>query len=62
MSQTYEPNPPEREHGQPAGPGFAGGAGYPGGYSWADYDSATAPVTISPRLWFRRGGGGGALS
>ena len=21
--------------------------------------SATAPVTISPRLWFRRGGGGG---
>ena len=24
--------------------------------------SATAPVRISPRLWFRRGGGGGALA
>ena len=24
--------------------------------------SATAPVTISPRLWFRRGGGGGSLA
>ena len=23
--------------------------------------SATAPVTISPRLWFRCGGGGGTL-
>jgi len=52
MSQTYEPNPPEREHGQPAGPGFAGGAGYPGGYSWADYDSAPPPP---PRRNHKRG-------
>ena len=30
MSQTYEPNNPEQEQGHLAGPGFAGGAGYPG--------------------------------
>jgi S1-C subfamily serine protease len=43
MSQTYEPNNPEQEQGHPAGPGFAGGAGYPGGYSWAGYGSEPPP-------------------
>ena len=52
MSQTNEPNPPEREHGHLAGPGFAGGAGYPGGYSWAVYDSAPPPP---PRRNHKRG-------
>jgi len=52
MSQTNEPNPPEREHGHLAGPGFADGAGYPGGYSWAVYDSAPPPP---PRRNHKRG-------
>ncbi len=43
MSQTYEPNNPEQEQGHLAGPGFAGGAGYPGGYSWAGYGSVPPP-------------------
>jgi S1-C subfamily serine protease len=43
MSQTYEPNNPEQEQGHPAGPGFTGGAGYPGGYSWAGYGSEPPP-------------------
>src|SRR5438034_6622116 len=43
MSQTYEPNNPEQEQGHLAGPGFAGGAGYPGGYNWAGYGSVPPP-------------------
>src|ERR1700730_9374526 len=43
MSQTFEPNNPEQEQGHLAGPGFAGGAGYPGGYSWAGYGSEPPP-------------------
>jgi len=52
MSQTYEPNNPEQEQGHPAGPGFAGGAGYPGGYSWAGYGSEPPPP---PRRNHKRG-------
>jgi S1-C subfamily serine protease len=52
MSQTYGPNQPEQEQGHLAGPGFAGGAGYPGGYSWAGYDSAPPPP---PRRNHKRG-------
>ena len=52
MSQTYEPNNPEQEQGHLAGPGFAGGAGYPGGYSWAGYGSAPPPP---PRRNHKRG-------
>ena len=51
MSQTYEPNQPEREQGHPAGPGFAGGADYPGGFNWAGYASAPPP----PRRNHKRG-------
>src|SRR6266566_6197075 len=43
MRQTYEPNNPEQEQGHLAGPGFAGGAGYPGGYSWSGYGSVPPP-------------------
>ncbi len=32
MSQTYDPNDSEHGQGYVAGPGFASGAGYPGGY------------------------------
>jgi S1-C subfamily serine protease len=53
MSQTYEPNNPEQEQGHPAGPGFAGGAGYPGGYSWAGYGSEPPPPP--PRRNHKRG-------
>ena len=52
MSQTYEPNNPEQEQGHLAGPGFAGGAGYPGGYSWAGYGSEPPPP---PRRNHKRG-------
>jgi S1-C subfamily serine protease len=52
MSQTYEPNRPEQEHGHLAGPGFAGGAGYPGGFDWAGYASAPPPP---PRRNHKRG-------
>ena len=52
MSQTYEPNNPEQEQGHPAGPGFAGGAGYPGGFNWAGYASAPPPP---PRRNHKRG-------
>ena len=52
MSQTYEPNQPEREQGHPAGPGFAGGADYPGGFNWAGYASAPPPP---PRRNHKRG-------
>jgi S1-C subfamily serine protease len=52
MSQTYEPNNPEREQGHLAGPGFAGGAGYPGGFDWAGYASAPPPP---PRRNHKRG-------
>src|SRR6516225_2243473 len=52
MSQTYEPNNPEQEHGHLAGPGFAGGAGYPGGFDWAGYASAPPPP---PRRNHKRG-------
>src|SRR6516165_3122558 len=52
MSHTYEPNNPEPEHGHLAGPGFTGGAGYPGGYNWAGYDSAPPPP---PRRNHKRG-------
>jgi S1-C subfamily serine protease len=53
MSQTYEPNNPEQEQGHLAGPGFAGGAGYPGGYSWAGYGSEPPPPP--PRRNHKRG-------
>ena len=53
MSHTYEPNNPEQEQGHPAGPGFAGGAGYPGGYSWAGYGSEPPPPP--PRRNHKRG-------
>ena len=49
MSQTYEPNNPEQEQGHLAGPGFAGGAGYPVGYSWAGYGSEPPPPFIRGR-------------
>jgi S1-C subfamily serine protease len=52
MSQTYEPNNPEQEHGHLAGPGFAGGTGYPGGFDWAGYASAPPPP---PRRNHKRG-------
>ena len=52
MSQTYEPNNPEQEQGHPAGPGFAGGAGYPGGFNWAGYASEPPPP---PRRNHKRG-------
>ncbi|HTQ88100.1 MAG TPA: trypsin-like peptidase domain-containing protein [Streptosporangiaceae bacterium] len=52
MSQTYEPNQPEREQGHLAGPGFAGGADYPGGFNWAGYASAPPPP---PRRNHKRG-------
>src|SRR5689334_7430093 len=52
MSQTYEPNHPEQEQGHLAGPGFAGGAGYPGGFDWAGYASAPPPP---PRRNHKRG-------
>ncbi len=52
MSQTYEPDNPEQEQGHLAGPGFAGGAGYPGGYSWAGYGSEPPPP---PRRNHKRG-------
>jgi S1-C subfamily serine protease len=52
MSQTYEPNNPEQEQGHLAGPGFAGGAGYPGGYSWGGYGSEPPPP---PRRNHKRG-------
>jgi S1-C subfamily serine protease len=52
MSQTNEPNNPEQEQGHPAGPGFAGGAGYPGGFNWAGYASAPPPP---PRRNHKRG-------
>src|SRR4030081_587395 len=52
MSHTYEPNNPEQEQGHPAGPGFAGGAGYPGGCSWAGYGSEPPPP---PRRGHKRG-------
>jgi S1-C subfamily serine protease len=53
MSQTYEPNNPEQEQGHLAGPGFAGGAGYPGCYSWAGYGSEAPPPP--PRRNHKRG-------
>src|ERR1700720_4770173 len=53
MSQTYEPNNPEQEQGHLAGPGFAGGTGYPGGYSWAGYGSEPPPPP--PRRNHKRG-------
>ena len=53
MSQTYEPNNPEQEQGHLAGPGFTGGAGYPGGYSWAGYGSEPPPPP--PRRSHKRG-------
>src|SRR5436305_11605517 len=53
MSQTYQPNNPEQEQGHLAGPGFAGGAGYPGGYSWAGYGSEPPPPP--PRRNHKRG-------
>jgi S1-C subfamily serine protease len=53
MSHTYEPNNPEQEQGHLAGPGFAGGAGYPGGYSWAGYGSEPPPPP--PRRNHKRG-------
>src|SRR2546430_13476532 len=52
MSHTYEPNNPEQEKGHRAGPGFAGGAGYRGGYSWAGYGSEPPPP---PRRNHKRG-------
>jgi S1-C subfamily serine protease len=53
MSQTYEPNNPEQGQGHLAGPGFAGGAGHPGGgYGWAGYASAPPPP---PRRNHKRG-------
>jgi S1-C subfamily serine protease len=52
MSQTYQPNNPEQEQGHLAGPGFAGGSGYPGGYSWAGYGSEPPPP---PRRNHKRG-------
>ena len=52
MSHTYEPNNPEPEHGHLAGPGFTGGAGYPGGFDWAGYASAPPPP---PRRNHKRG-------
>src|ERR1700749_1147438 len=52
MSQTYEPNHPEQEQGHLAGPGFAGGAGYPGGFDWAGSASAPPPP---PRRTHKRG-------
>ena len=52
MSQTYEPNNPEQGQGHLAGPGFAGGAGDPGGYSWAGYGSEPPPP---PRRNHKRG-------
>jgi len=53
MSQTHEPNYPEQERGYPAGPGFTGGAGYPGGgYGWAGYASEPPPP---PRRNHKRG-------
>jgi S1-C subfamily serine protease len=52
MSQTYGPNRPEQEQGHLAGPGFAGGAGYPGGFDWAGYASAPPPP---PRRNHKRG-------
>jgi S1-C subfamily serine protease len=52
MSHTYEPNQPEREQGHLAGPGFAGGADYPGGFNWAGYASAPPPP---PRRNHKRG-------
>jgi S1-C subfamily serine protease len=57
MSQTYEPNNPEQGRGHLAGPGFAGGAGYPGGgypgggFGWAGYASEPPP----PRRNHKRG-------
>jgi S1-C subfamily serine protease len=53
MSQTYEPNQPEREQGHLAGPGFSGGADYPGGFNWAGY--ASAPPPPPPRRNHKRG-------
>jgi len=52
MSQTYGPNHPEQEQGHLAGPGLAGGAGYPGGFDWAGYASAPPPP---PRRNHKRG-------
>jgi S1-C subfamily serine protease len=52
MSHTYEPNNPEQERGHLAGPGFTGGAGYPGGFDWAGYASAPPPP---PRRNHKRG-------
>lgn len=52
MSHTYGPNQPEQEQGHLAGPGFAGGAGYPGGYNWAGYGSVPPPP---PRRNHKRG-------
>jgi S1-C subfamily serine protease len=52
MSQTYGPNHPEQEQGHLAGPGFTGGAGYPGGFDWAGYASAPPPP---PRRNHKRG-------
>jgi len=50
MSQTYEPNNPEQEHGHLAGPGFTGGG--PGGFNWAGYADAPPPP---PRRNHKRG-------
>ena len=43
MSQTYDPNDSERGQSYPAGPGFGGGADYPGGYLGAGFASEPPP-------------------
>lgn len=53
MSQTYDPDYPEQGQGYLAGPGFAGGAGYPGGYPGGGF--ASEPPPPPPRRSHKRG-------
>src|SRR5579859_974035 len=56
MSQTYDPNYPGHGQGYLAGPDYAGGPGYPGGYQ-GGYQGAGfgAPPPPPPRRSHRRG-------
>lgn len=54
MSQTYDPDYPEQGQGYVAGPGFAGGAGYPGG-GYPGGGFASEPPPPPPRRSHKRG-------
>ena len=55
MSQTYDSDHPEHGQGYVAGPGFAGGADYPGGPYGAGFSSEPPPPPPPRRQKHRRG-------